>query len=391
MQKKIIILLTISLLMNISCFACSMFKLTLDGKTIVGNNEDYYNPMTNMWVIPSSRNQYGAIFFGFDDYFAQGGVNEKGLVFDGFAIFPGMEVLNTEGKEKISSEKFMEKLMAECATVDEVEAFVKKYNLYFLKDAQLMFVDKAGNSIILEGDEIIKSDKNYQISTNFYQSQIQNPNQITCDRYLAGDAILRGEQSFSKDYAKSVLKAMHQKGFWGGTQYSNIYDLHNGMIYLYFYHNFEEEVSINIQETIKKGKYKTDISALFKPHKEYEQFKINYQSCKTAIEKLSKSRKTTEIKPLLNHLLDNQVTLVYGQQLAEMGDKFLKNKESEQAVLIFKFCTVIFPQSWQFHTKLSQAYYQNHQKTEALASLQKAIELAPENEQLKQMLKQLEE
>ena len=64
--------------------ACSMFSFQVDGKTLVGNNEDYFDPDTWMWTDKSGK--YGSVFFGFGNFFAQGGMNEAGLVFDGFAM-----------------------------------------------------------------------------------------------------------------------------------------------------------------------------------------------------------------------------------------------------------------------------------------------------------------
>lgn len=63
-----------------------------------GNNEDYINPRTRVWFIPGEEGGYGRVYFGFDDYHAQGGMNEAGLFFDGLGLDATYPV-DKEGKE----------------------------------------------------------------------------------------------------------------------------------------------------------------------------------------------------------------------------------------------------------------------------------------------------
>ena len=42
-------LLILVLVFNQNALGCSMFKLTMYGKTMVGNNEDYWNPNSRIW------------------------------------------------------------------------------------------------------------------------------------------------------------------------------------------------------------------------------------------------------------------------------------------------------------------------------------------------------
>ena len=52
--------------------------------TLMGNNEDYIDPDTYIWFNPSESEKYGCSFVGYKGFWAQGGINEKGLCFDGF-------------------------------------------------------------------------------------------------------------------------------------------------------------------------------------------------------------------------------------------------------------------------------------------------------------------
>ncbi len=57
------------------------------GKIYVVNNEDYwYDVEAYIQINPASRNKLARLWVGWDD-FAQGGINEAGLFFDG-AVTP---------------------------------------------------------------------------------------------------------------------------------------------------------------------------------------------------------------------------------------------------------------------------------------------------------------
>jgi len=63
-------------------FACTIFTVCHGDVVLFGNNKDYTNPKTYYWVIPAEEGKYGGVYFGFDDFIPQGGVNEKGLSYD---------------------------------------------------------------------------------------------------------------------------------------------------------------------------------------------------------------------------------------------------------------------------------------------------------------------
>ena len=98
--------------------ACSMYKLTKDGKTIVGNNEDFLSPNGQFWYEAGSKGQHGVLYMGFLNNFAQGAINEAGLMFDGF-FQPYLEVKNTEGKTNTPIAEALRHVMQTMATVEE--------------------------------------------------------------------------------------------------------------------------------------------------------------------------------------------------------------------------------------------------------------------------------
>jgi hypothetical protein len=89
-MKKYILLLSAFCLILTSqrALACTGLVVQDGERVLVGNNEDWFNPRTKIWFIQPVGDRYGSVFFGFDNYWPQGGMNQKGLFFDGFALKP---------------------------------------------------------------------------------------------------------------------------------------------------------------------------------------------------------------------------------------------------------------------------------------------------------------
>lgn len=74
---------------------------------------------------------------------------------------------------------------------------------------------------------------------------------------------LNGEDDLSVDYFKSILDSVRVEGLFNTTLYSNIFDLVNGRIYLYHWHQFDEVVALNVDEELAKDHYVIRIKDLF--------------------------------------------------------------------------------------------------------------------------------
>ena len=66
----------------------------------------------------------------------------------------------------------------------------------------------------------------------------------------------------SIEHFVSILKAVHQRGRYR-TQYSNIYDLPNGVIYVYHEHYYYECVAINIADELARPAHCYELPSLF--------------------------------------------------------------------------------------------------------------------------------
>lgn len=362
---------------QIQLFACSMFSYTVDGKTIVGNNEDYFDPDTWMWTEKAGNGKYGSVFFGMGNFFAQGGMNEAGLVFDGFAM-EAKAIQGVEGKKNIHPGKLMKKVMSTCANIAEVEKLMKNYKLSFLENGQLMFADKSGATLIVEGEEYIYAKKPYQIATNFYQSSTPKDQfHAVCSRYAKADVMLGEKLEYSIDYGKSVLDAMHQEGFWGGTQYSNIYDLDAGKVYLYLFHNYDEVVELSLEELLAQGDKKTEIWTLFKDREKYDTYRQGYERSQELLEGITKHDSPKSLEEALEEMALYPQVSIWSQRLFEAGDELQQKEKHEMAILLLNYAQGLFPQSWRLSAMLAKSYFLEKQMPEAKREIEKALKLNP--------------
>ncbi len=235
-------------------YACSMFKITMHGKTMVGNNEDYWNPNDRIWFEKGKKGEYGALYVGFDNFWPQGGMNQAGLVFDGFAE-DYKAISDTLGKKPLTM-TFLKEIMRRCATVDEVKNYLSQFNLSGLETSMFLFVDKSGKYLVAEGDSLIIGNKEYYLVSNFYPSQIKNECDVALPHYQKGRKYLEKNKDISVAFCSSVMDTMHQERAWGaGTMYTTIYDLKEGVIYLYFFRDYTHVVKFNLNEELAKDNY----------------------------------------------------------------------------------------------------------------------------------------
>ena len=71
---------------------------------------------------------------------------------------------------------------------------------------------------------------------------------------------------------RDILKATHRSSYniISTTQYSNTYDLKNGLVYLYYLHDFDNEIVFNLSQELKKGRHYFDLPSLFGKELKYD-------------------------------------------------------------------------------------------------------------------------
>jgi len=236
--------------------SCTIFAASFGNTVLYGNNEDYRDPNTYYWVRRSGEGTYGGVYLGYDDYSLQGGINEKGLAFD-FNALP--EAPLNPHPELPSASGVMRRIQQTCATVEEAIAVAKEYNWGSSLRWQVLLADVSGDAAVMSAGpdgEITFTRKpdgdDYLVSTNFNRANTDNGT-YPCWRYEKATEMLERierEEDLTVDYFKSILDSVHVEGAVGNTLYSNVFDLRNGLIYLYYWHQFDEVVVLNVAEEL---------------------------------------------------------------------------------------------------------------------------------------------
>jgi len=241
---------------------------------LAGNNEDWkYSTDVEIWFVSSNGKSYGRVLFGWKQLLffrqAQGGMNDKGLFFD-FALCPKSDPPKFSFKKKIASFSLPENLLAECATVDEAITWLKQYNILFIR-SHIMLADRGGNSAVIEWVDgemrIIRKTNDCQIITNFWLSHPELGN-YPCWRYSEVTEMLEKRRNLSVECFASILKKASQyertgSGEESGTIYSNVYDLTNGEVHIYFKRDFTNPLKVNLKSELIKGNHSYKLKALF--------------------------------------------------------------------------------------------------------------------------------
>ena len=247
---------------------CSVFSAHDSQSVLAGNNEDYYGTdPTIIWFVPAEAGKYGYVAWGYQhNHFSQGGMNDQGLFWDGLATAQH-EITNDNGTKPFTLTTF-EEVMQSSATVDEAIANLREYRLtQVMSSAQLMFADKNGDSAIFEGDTIIYPTADYQIATNFLQSQPELGG-YPCWRYAVLQSMMEQGLEVTVEYFTAMADAAHQGVEVGPdiyTRYTTIGDLVEGKIYLYFDLDYDRYVLFDLDDELALGEHEYLMSDLFPP------------------------------------------------------------------------------------------------------------------------------
>jgi hypothetical protein len=271
---------------------CTVVYATDGNLALGGNNEDYGIPTTKAWFIPAEEGQYGRVYFGYENFIWQGGMNDQGLFFDAMAVNKPVMVPR-EGKS-IYQGTLADKAMAECATVDCVLALFEQYHERDTWYHQFLFGDADGSSVIIEPLAVLRNDGGYQVGTNFYQSTTPKEQQ-TCPRFRVATRMLEDASTLSVDLMRQVMSATHLEGE-SHTLYSNVYDLTNRFVYLYYYHDYDNAVVLDLEKELAKGQRVVDLPTLFPPNAAAESWAAPILS---GVEQARANRATVELAPVI--------------------------------------------------------------------------------------------
>ncbi|MBK9176949.1 MAG: hypothetical protein IPM46_11585 [Flavobacteriales bacterium] len=262
-----------------SVMACTAFKVTQDGRTIVGLNEDAWSINAQVRFEQGRNGGYGAIYFAhFNGHPMrvmndQMGMNEAGLVFDGLVVGPGT-VKRRTGMPAMETSDAINHVMRTCATVHEVEVFLRTVNTGPMA-GMLFFCDAAGGYLVVEPDTMLLGHDPWYAVSNWRMSNCSDPATIPIPRLQNGRQLLTSGSGASPEEAEEVLSTMAacRAKLGEGTLFSVLFDPTEGQAHLYFYHDFSERLTFNLEEELTKGDHRVDMASLFGPRPEYEKLR----------------------------------------------------------------------------------------------------------------------
>lgn len=279
-------LLVIFTLLSIAAFACSGYKITKKGRTLFGSNEDAWRTTSRIWFENKTDYYlYGAAFTGSrydgkNGFAPQSGMNEKGLVFERLASYAPDSKSGLANRQKITNPTlYLKEILHNCATVEEAKAFIEKYDYsYFLEDV-FLYADKSGKYLIVEPFKLTIGDEATYVISNFCPSATSPEQANRLDRYRNGKLFLKDKLETSLEFATALSDTMHvcREKIGDGTLLTSIWNLNDGTVNLYFYHDYKTTVSFNIADELAKGDHILAIDTLFPENAEFEKLK-KYQT-----------------------------------------------------------------------------------------------------------------
>jgi hypothetical protein len=208
------------------------------------NNEDWSNPNTRIWFIPGETH-YGCAYVGFDNGWAQGGLNTEGLAFDWVAGYqekwqptPAMKALLGNPSRQ---------MLETCANISQAIQFYRTHRERSFANAKILIADRTGASVII-GSKDGQLQFDHVRRTRGFGFGAQ-----TLDKLLAE------EPAPSVDNGERILRSCLQQGQFA-TKYSNIYDLRSKDIFLFPDPNQTIPVKLNLDAELKKGGHYYDMA-----------------------------------------------------------------------------------------------------------------------------------
>jgi hypothetical protein len=254
---------------------CTVFTVSKGDQVFFGGNDDWISRDSYYWVDPGNEDDYGAIWIGPRDNVQQG-VNEKGLAYDSNGL-PRVDTNPHPERKPVSGgyNSYQIHILHECATVEEVISWVNTHQRHSYMHDQMHFADATGDAVIISAGadgEVVFTRKppgdGFLVSTNFnvaYPGRGSYP----CQRYETATEQLQQLMSQDNDLtvpdAVNVLDAVHVEGIdlssW--TIESMVADLPHGIVYLYYFYQYDRPVVLNVIEEIASARADVPLSRLF--------------------------------------------------------------------------------------------------------------------------------
>jgi hypothetical protein len=374
-------------------YSCSIYKITMGGKTLVGYNVDNWNANTRIWFEKGKATEYGSLFSGMDNLYPQAGMNEKGLMFGGLNV-EQHSTLKKKHLLKFNGRLVMREIMKTCQNVDEVYKILCKYDRTPISDGILYFVDKTGDYLIVELDTMVKGNKSDYLLSNFCPSRIRDLDSVKIPFFQKGRKIMSTRIDTSFTYLKSLSDTLHQtyQKNLGGTLYTIIYDLNEASFNLFFYHDYSYSLKFNLREELVKNDTIIMIPTLF-PNNENGQNQLKqYNKAKAFIGLLKETDIAVDSLKMTNYIKAEGIEPFFEffeMDIIRAGYNLLNQKKTHAAIRVFKFNEKYNPRSGYSYSNLGNAYMQSGNYSTAMLYYKRSLEYNPGNKNAIKAIKKI--
>jgi hypothetical protein len=260
--------------------ACSMYKITVDGKTMVGCNHDAWLTTPKIWFENAKQyNEYGTVFTGSRQVSPnrttpQSGMNTTGLVFSRLSSFYPKQNKRFEDRRKISNEAdYLSGILHRCATVKEVKKYIQQFDHSFFLNDVFIYIDSSGDYLIVEPYNFIEGKNPNYVLANFCPSITSDKQARKLERYRNGSDFLKRHKAISSiDFSTALSDTMSvcRSRNGDGTLITSIFDTKEKVVGIYFYHNYDTIMQFNLTNELSKGDHMLNIAEIFPRNPEFE-------------------------------------------------------------------------------------------------------------------------
>jgi penicillin V acylase-like amidase (Ntn superfamily) len=228
---------------------------------------------------PPSSEGYGSVHFGTRSKDGQinfeGAVNDQGLAWD-INSTPHSKLIPESNPHKpyyLSEDNFLTRITKKASSVEQAMRIAGLYDFGDEMLGQIHIADASGDAVVISGGPDGKiaftrkePGNGYHLSTNF---NLAIPEKGPVDfRWETAGTMLEGlidGEELNPEYALSILEAVKLRSITSLTLYSNVLDLKNNKIYLYYMSQFNEVAVIEMEKEFTKGRRVVEMRELFSP------------------------------------------------------------------------------------------------------------------------------
>ena len=224
------------------CTACTVVVLADASGVLFANNEDSNIFNTRIWFVPESDGRAGCAFVGYDDGWAQGGLNARGLAFDW--VVTGPVVWESDAAMKVVNGSASAEMLATCSSVEEAIEFFQSHWEPGFAYARIMVADKSGASALIGSID----------------GKLEAIQSKSCAGFGFGaeqaSHLISADSAATFENAAIILKAARQAGEHA-TKYSNVFDLKSGEIRIMV---GDRELRLDLIQELTRGPHHVDLS-----------------------------------------------------------------------------------------------------------------------------------